>query len=303
VAITRIERLLFGVADIDDCVRFHTDAGLELRESRPGLAVLATAENQTVVLKRQDDPSLPRALEAGPTLRELVWGVDDAASLEALVADLRSDRAVTIDAEGVAHTHDETGLALGLMVSRPAVVPQTPPRPGNSGRTTGRWNDPVPPPGSPRPTRIAHLAYNIPRAGHEAAIAFYVERLGFRPTDVILDTGTFMRCEGDVEHHNFFLCHRPDQAGFNHFALEMCDLDALIAAGNHMIDRRWRESRVLGRHRLGSNLYRFFVSPAGGRLEFEHDMDRLDERFQTRVWETNPGHHLWSIKSSGVSAE
>jgi hypothetical protein len=296
MTIMRIEALVFGVADMAACARFYTDAGLTPQADG---TVLRTAENQAIVLRPLDDPALPPALEAGPTLRELRWGVDSQAGLDRLADDLARDRPVTVDADGVVHARDETGLGLGLQLSRPVAAPATPLRGCNGRHQVARWNEPVPPPGPPHPLRLAHLAYNIPKAGHEEAVDFYIRRLGFKATDHILDTGTFMQCPGDVEHHNFFLCHRPDAAGFNHVAVEMQDLDTLIAAGNLLVERGWRESRVLGRHLLGSNLYRFFHSPAGGRLEFIHDMDKMDEGFTTRVWEKNPGHHLWSLKSSG----
>lgn len=166
-------------------------------------------------------------------------------------------------------------------------------------RDINRWNDPVSVNDGANPMRLIHLALNIPKEGHQKAIDFYVERLKFRPTDVLKDAGTFMHCEGDVEHHNFFLCHRPDFSGFNHCAVEVRNFDELVKAGNHMINQKWDESRTLGRHLVGSNLYRFFHSPAGGRLEFASDMDRMDDNFETRIHEKTPGHHIWSMKTHG----
>ncbi|MDE1147954.1 MAG: VOC family protein [Azospirillaceae bacterium] len=302
MTITRIETLVFGVADVGACARFHADAGLEVVQQGDRDALLRTPAGQTLILRPMDDPALPPALEAGPTLRELRWGVDGRAALDRIADDLARDRPVSVDADGVVHSRDETGLGIGFVLSNPATLPEHPPRTYNTADSVARWNDPVIPYKRPRPLRIAHLAYNIPKEGHDAAVDFYLSRLGFKATDRILDTGTFMQCAGDVEHHNFFLCHRPDAAGFNHFALDVRDFDELVEAGNYMIERRWDESRVMGRHLLGSNLYRFFFSPAGGRLEFINDMDKLDKDFETRVWERNPGHHLWSLKSSGQPA-
>jgi hypothetical protein len=64
-----------------------------------------------------------------------------------------------------------------------------------------------------------------------------------------------------------------------------------------MIGQGWQESRVVGRHKLGSNIYRFFHCPAGGRIELAADMDRMDKSFESRIWPKNPGHHIWSLKS------
>ena len=56
-----------------------------------------------------------------------------------------------------------------------------------------------------------------------------------------MDTGTFMQCEGDVEHHNLFLCFRPDKIGFNHVAFEARNFDEVMEGGNYMIDQGWKE--------------------------------------------------------------
>jgi catechol 2,3-dioxygenase-like lactoylglutathione lyase family enzyme len=298
MGITRIESLVFGVADMDVCKDFYVDAGFKIDVDTPTRTVLYTPERQTVVLQPLDDPALPKAAESGPTLRELIWGVKTQADLERIAKELSRDRVVEYDAYGVVHSHDEGGLGIGFMVERSAIANDEPPTTYNTLRHVARWNEPVHIPSEPRPLRMVHIAINIKKEGHVEAIDFYLKRLGFKATDQILDTGTFMQCEDDVEHHNLFLCHRPDSAGFNHFAVEVRDFDAVVQAGNHMVSHGWKESRVLGRHLLGSNLYRFFTSPAGGRLEFVTDMDRIDKSMPTRVWETNPGHHVWSLRST-----
>lgn len=303
MTIMRIESLVFGVTDIPRCARFYSDAGFKLERSGPKGTVLAAPEGQTIELRPIEDPALPPAMEEGPTLRELVWGVDDEAGLAAIETELAKDRPVTRDAEGVVHSCDETGFGIGFRLSRETRLPPEPQQTYNMLRQVNRWNDSIIAQPKPRPMRLVHVAMNIPKPGHEKAIAFYLERLNFRATDALKDTGTFMQCEGDTEHHNFFLCHRPDAAGFNHCAVELRNFDELVQAGNAMIDEGWKESRSMGRHLLGSNIYRFFHSPAGGRIEFIHDMDRMDKTFETRVWDKNPGHHVWSIKSSGRSAD
>lgn len=29
----------------------------------------------------------------------------------------------------------------------------------------------------------------------------------------------------------------------------------------------------------------------------------MDKDFATRRWDSNPGHHIWTLKSSGIGAE
>ncbi|MBL7497555.1 VOC family protein [Frankia sp. CNm7] len=304
MTIKRIERAVYGVDDMVTCRRFFEDFGLAL-VGDPGddRVVLATRTNQVVELRRRADPTLPPALEPGSTLRELVWGVDDQASLDRLVEGLRKDRPVTVDADGVAHTHDETGFGLGLAVAaetRPTVAQPAVNRPG----AVRRWNTPLAPPDGPvRPLRICHIAWNIPKEGRQAAVAFYVERLGFRITDDVLPMGTFLRADGDDDQHTLLLCHRPDRAGVNHTAYEVAGFDEVILGGNQMIERGWRESRRLGRHTVGSNVFRFVQAPSGGRVEYAADMDRVDDTYPARVHETSPPHHLWTLHANRDGAE
>jgi catechol 2,3-dioxygenase-like lactoylglutathione lyase family enzyme len=147
--------------------------------------------------------------------------------------------------------------------------------------------------------RIIHAALDIRAEGRQGANDFYTERLGFRAIDRVKPMGTFMQCEGDIEHHNFLLCHRPDRVSINHIALEVRDIDEVIEAGNFMTAQGWKESRRLGRHNLGSNVFRMFHAPCGGRIEFAADMDRMDKTFEPRVWEETPPHHLWMLKFPG----
>lgn len=294
--ITRIEAISFGVLDLDACIRFFNDAGLEQVEAAAG-ATFRTPENQLVHLRMADDPALPPGLEAGATLREIIWGVDTNEALAAIGAELDKDRPTTVNADGTLHSKDNTGFGIGFALSSPRATDPGTPRKYNVLRSVNRWNDPVTAYKRAKPIRLLHVTLDIPKPGNEEAIEFYISRLRFRPIDRVLDTGTFMQCEGDVEHHNLFLCFRPDKAGFNHVALEVRDFDEVMEGGNYMIEQRWQESRVAGRHKLGSNIYRFFRCPAGGRIEFAADMDRMDKSFDTRVWQKNPGHHVWSLKS------
>ena len=59
MTITRIEALRFGVLDLDACIRFFNDAGLEQVEAGAAGATFRTPENQLVHLRMADDPALP----------------------------------------------------------------------------------------------------------------------------------------------------------------------------------------------------------------------------------------------------
>ncbi|XVU29856.1 VOC family protein [Actinoplanes sp. CA-054009] len=296
MGVQRIESVTYGVDDIDTCVRFFDDLGLDLRHRDDASAVFETRVKQTLCLRRLDDPGLPPAVEPGNTIREVVWAVDTEAELAGMLG--RLDRPVTRDEDGVWHTTDLTGYGVGLVVAPPAAFAPPAPREANiMGRVT-RWNTGLTSVGRVKPLRMCHVALNIPKAGRREAVAFYVERLGFIPTDVVEPMGVFMRVEGDADQHNFLLCHRPDRASVNHVSFEVPGFDDVIEGGNHMIGQGWQEARKLGRHTVGSNVFRFVHAPCGGRVELAADMDRVDESYGTRVHETAPPHHIWTLRSS-----
>ncbi|MBE1536630.1 VOC family protein [Actinomadura algeriensis] len=303
MGIQRIESVVYGVEDLDECARFFDDFGLTPVARDETRAVFETLVGQTVVLDTAADPGLPPPLERTPTVREVVWGVDTPAELERLVAAAGTDRDVRRTADGVHHTVDETGFGLGLTLARPSGRKPDAPRTGNTMGGVTRWNESVTSVGRVRPLRMCHVALNIPKAGREEANAFYVDRLGFVPTDVVKPMGTFMQCEGDDDQHNLLLCHRPDRAGMNHTSFEVPGFDDVIEGGNHMIERGWREARRLGRHTVGSNVFRFVHAPCGGRVELAADMDRVDASYGTRVHETTPPHHIWTLRTSRDAPE
>ena len=296
MTVMRVERVVYAVPDLDECVRFFDDFGLtRLASDGPG-ARFGTPVGQVVELRPADDPSLPPAVEDGPSLREVVWGVDTAEALDELAGRLAADREVQ-RAGGEVHTVDETGFGVGLAVSQAETVAPEVPGSNRTGAVT-RWNQPLQPPGRVRPLRLCHVALNIPKAGRAEAAAFYTGRLGFVPTDRVRDMGVFMRVPGDYDQHTFLLCHRPDRAGVNHTAWEVASVDEVIVGANDMIDRGWHEARRLGRHTVGSNIFRFIHAPCGGRVEFAADMDRVDDSYGPNDYEETPPHHLWTLKSS-----
>jgi catechol 2,3-dioxygenase-like lactoylglutathione lyase family enzyme len=85
MGIQRIESVTYGIDDLDECVRFFDDFGLFLVERTEEHAVFETLTGQTLHLDALTGPQLPPPVETGPTLREVVWGVDTPEELERLV--------------------------------------------------------------------------------------------------------------------------------------------------------------------------------------------------------------------------
>lgn len=285
--IMRVEALIYGVEDVAAGIRYFEDWGLPSVEKGANGAEFRMASGQSVVIRPATDAALPAAPDGGSTLREAIWGVEDAASLEAIGAELARDREVRKDARGGLHARDEAGFAIGFRHMSKGSK--------QDAAAATRMNRPFDPERRARPTRLGHIVYNIPKAWIEKVLAFYLERLKFRLTDRALDTGAFMRCAGSTDHHNLFFATRYEEPSFNHAAFEVRDIDEIILGGKYMKSRGWQPNSPVGRHILGSNLFWYFDSPCGGRTEYFADMDQMDDNWKPRIWEKNPGFAMWML--------
>ena len=294
MAILRPEKIIYGVEDMEAGVRYFEDWGLELVESGETGADFKTAENQHVVLRKKSDPDLPPVPNDGPTAHEVIWGVTDADDLERFGSALSTDRDVRIDDDGSVHSIDESGFAIGFMVAERTPV-ELPAVDMNYHTNITRLNTPVMPDARVKPVRMGHVVYGIKRADAERASAFYMDRLGFKLTDRCQDMGDFMRVPGLTDHHSLFLSFRADVAAFNHIAFEVDNLDAVMMGGTYMNSQGWETASGPGRHYHGSNVFWYTHNPSGGSTEYFSDMDRMDDDWESRIFEQGQGYASWVI--------
>ena len=144
MAIQRVESVVYRADNVEAGIKYFADWGLEKIESGPSGAVFRTPENQFVHRRGGDDDTLAPSPEAGPTICETVWGVDDKAGLDAIGAELTKDREVTADADGVLHSKDETGFSVAFQVSERTVMDLDAPK-INLNELFPRLNAPVDP--------------------------------------------------------------------------------------------------------------------------------------------------------------
>jgi glyoxalase/bleomycin resistance protein/dioxygenase superfamily protein len=292
MTISRIESIVYGVEDVAAGTRYFEDWGLRCVERGERGADFVTPAGQSITIRSSADAALPAAIEGGSTLREVIWGVDDAGSLEKIGAELGRDREVKPGGDGTLHARDDAGFAVGF---RRAAPPAKGAPPGNTASANSRMNQPFDPERRARPQKIGHVVYAVRKKDSGKASAFYLERLNFRLSDRALDLGDFMRCPATNDHHSLFFLTRPDRAAFDHVAFEVRDIDEIILGGKHMKERGWTANTPVGRHILGSNLFWYFNNPCGGRTEYYADMDLLDESWKPRVWQQSPGYAMWML--------
>lgn len=301
MAIMGVAKAVYGVDDLDTCTRFFIDYGLDQIEKTADRTVFELEDGAQVILRKKDDPSLPKAWFDGNGIKETIWGVDTQDSLERLVEGLKTDREVRRDNDGTAHFVADDGMPQGLMVYRPRPVVSaadeinTPAKAARVNRNR-TWRKRA------HPKSIAHVVFQV--ANPMQSYQFFKERLGFRLSDTQRKLGCYARADGSHEHHNIFFFNAdylPPQVrklGFNHTAFACDDIDEMMVGANFLERQGWATRRPggfvgLGRHRISSALFFYIPCPAGGHAEYLADQDYLDDSWMPRDWEENFGGSVW----------
>ncbi|WDS35031.1 VOC family protein [Pseudoxanthomonas sp.] len=278
-----LDSLVFGVDDYDASVRCLQDYGLKQAHRGMEGGLYEALDGTSIEVRRAGDAGLPSAISRSPNIRETIYGVADQATLDAIGAELSKDRPALLDAEGVLHSRDDSGIAIGFRVTvrRPIVAPPVlinvpgmpPQRPPNVvAADPGAMSE---------PRSLSHVVYFVPDVAK--AERFYVERLGFRMIDRFSNVGPFLRPAGTQEHHTLFLIQAPEHMlGINHFTFHMAGASELLQAGWKFREKGWKGFWGPGRHIFGSNYFWYFNSPFGGAIEYDADMDLHDDSWVPR---------------------
>jgi catechol 2,3-dioxygenase-like lactoylglutathione lyase family enzyme len=271
------DALVFGVDDLPACRQYLQDYGLRDAGDDRFEALDGTA----VVIRAKDDPRLPPGLGTASMLRETVYGVADAATLQSIADELSRDRSVTSE-NGVLRCVDDMGFALAFQVTvrrtleLPAETVNAPgakvQRPANTVAVD--QNAPA------LPRSLSHVVYFVPDTAK--AEAFY-QRLGFVCTDRFTGVGPFLRPAGTREHHSLFMIQTPPfMKGCEHFTFHMGGPTDLMLAGTRFVEKGYQSFWGPGRHKFGSNWFWYFNSPLGCHVEYDADMDQHDEHWAAR---------------------
>jgi catechol 2,3-dioxygenase-like lactoylglutathione lyase family enzyme len=289
MAIVGIESLIYGVGDVALCTRYFEDFGLSCVAQDGEVSEFRLAEGSRVIIRHRDDPALAVSSMVGDGVREVIWGVDEDASLETLVAGLATDREVRRDGDGTAHFVTDLGLPMGLrrFNKKPVVYAPDPINaPGRVNRLNQhrKWRERA------HPKVIAHVVFSVP--DYEAGYAFMRDRLNFRLSDRQRGFGMYLRCDGTNNHHNLLLLNAcapfpgvDGQTRFHHANFGVEDIDEIMVGANHMVRKGWAPSEQgLGRHRIDSALFYYLSCPAGGEAEYGADSDCVDDAWVPRDW-------------------
>lgn len=294
--INGIESLVYGVNDVDECVRFFEDFGLSLKQRDNVRALFRLDEGSNVELRHIDDPSLPETILRGTGVRETIWGVDTEESLEELVSGLSRDREVKRDDDGTAHFKSDCGLALGLRVYKKKRVVYGP-DPINAAGVPSRLNVSRKWKTRARPKVLTHVVFAV--EDFVKTHRWFEERLNFRLSEYQIKLGIYMRCDGANDHHNLFFIDMnagsaPGYPCFHHANFGVEDIDEMMVGTNYMTRRGWSSGNLgQGRHRIASALFSYFKCPTGGEAEYGSDSDYIDDNYVPREWNALFGVQMW----------
>lgn len=258
--ITGIDRITYGVEDLELCRRFFTDWGLVPRGQD-----FETLNGCEVLLRHKDDPSLPPAMEAGSTLREVIWGLDSSKEISPVT--------------------DPNGLALKFRESRKRKI-DVKGVPINTWDHAARIDAQSAFYDRARPVEVGHLVLFTDRL---AEMEDFYKGLGFLVSDRYPGRGVFMRSTPEGGHHDVFVLQTPvSKPGLNHVAFAVRDIHEVFGGGLHISRCGWTTEIGPGRHPVSSAYFWYVKCPAGGLAEYYSDEDFVTPAWQPRSLAPSP---------------
>lgn len=276
-----VDAVIFGVTDLGESRRFLEDWGLADVGSSESCLHFATRDGTEVLVKLCNDPSLPAAMNDGPTLREVVWGVSDAQQLTEMmtrlgVASAGSSQFSVSDPNGLSHafrvTRRTAWIADPQDVNGPGVVRRIDARSRIYDRAI--------------PISIGHVVLFVDDL--QQTLEFFVDKLGFRISDSYPGHAAFLRARTPGPHHDAFVLRRPGRPGLNHVAFTVSNIHEVFGGGLAMSRKGWETDLGPGRHPISSAYFWYFKSPFGGSLEYYADDDWCTDAWQAAEFERKP---------------
>lgn len=268
MALHRLSSVTIGVPNVAETIVYYADFGLT--PEADGWFATTHGGSQLRVVH-------------APTRRliELRVGADDADDTDRVAANLkRLGVAATRDQHSVTAVENATGVRVTVEIAARLNQASTPATKYNGPGRVERHGCRAP--GVLRtervmPRKLGHAV--IGTTDLVATQSFFIDGLGFKVTDLIKDTGAFLRCSTD--HHNVLALEAP-VAFLHHTSWQVDDIDDVGRGATAMLqDHPERHVWGLGRHHAGSNFFWYLKDPAGNFSEYYSDMDCI---FDDQLW-------------------
>lgn len=295
-----IDRVVFGASNLSQANDFFGQWGLQRISKSSKQLVFKTGDDSQVIVKKNDDPTLPPKIAEHQEFREVIFGLSKQSDFERLLNNLSQDREVHLDPEGVMHTTDDAGIHIGFRVVRKKNLSLPKETLWNSPSRRKRVNVISSVYKEAHPFKMGHIVFFVPDT--QVAEAFYRNRLGFWLSDrYVGGAGVFLRWAKRSEHHNmFFVKSRTDSLALHHIAFEVNDIHEVFGGGMAFSKKGWPTEVGPGRHPISSAYFWYFKNPLGGAVEYFCDADFVTEKWkphQYRVNRFSEWHLLDGIKT------
>jgi len=291
---TGIDKIIHGVEDIERCMDFFNDWGLEKKSVEKKSVLYVTMDGSEILVCDNKDSSLPEPIEEGSTVRHIIWGVRNKTDL-AKVNKKISNHQTYRELNGSPSCVDPNGLSISFRVTQREVV-------NVKGSVMNTWDKPNARIDQrstvyekARPVKIGHVVFFVSNLAETER--FYVEVLGFVVSDSYPGAGTFLRCATPGGHHHLFLLQTPDKkVGLNHVAYTVRDVHEVFGGGLQIDRCGWKTQLGPGRHPISSAYFWYVENPAGGLAEYFTDEDYCTENWVAREHErSNEIFAEWAI--------
>lgn len=285
MSVLGIDEITYGADDLPTCRRFFLDWGLALVAEEADQLVFETLNGCRVIVAASTRAGLPPAMEGGPTLREVVWGVQSEADLAQYAEAIRWQPGFTVGAGRIGCT-DPNGLSVRLQVTRKRAI-DVQSADYNTWNRKDRVNRASPAYERATPIEVGHVVFFVKDVA--ACERFYVQHFGFAASDRYPGRGAFLRCAPDGGHHDIFLLQRPaGDSALNHVAFTVRDIHEVFGGGMHISRCGWETQLGPGRHPISSAYFWYFRNPAGALVEYYADEDQLTADWEPREFEPGP---------------
>lgn len=285
MSVIGIDEITYVADDLPTCHRFFQDWGLTLLGEEADRLIFECLNGCRVIVAARSRRDLPPSMEAGPTLVEVVWGVERAADLGLYADNIRQQPGFTETVDRIGCT-DPNGLSVQFQVTRKHAVAVECAR-YNTWGDQPRVNQAAPAYARATPIEVGHVVFFVKDVA--ACERFYVDNFGFAASDRYPGRGAFLRCAPVGGHHDIFLLERPTkEAGLNHVAFTVRDIHEVFGGGMHMSRCGWDTQLGPGRHPVSSAYFWYFRNPAGALIEYYTDEDQLTGDWQPRDFEPGP---------------
>ncbi len=285
----RLTGTTIGVPDVEATASYYAEFGL----APTGLI----APGQTEASFSTQDGGEQLTLKQTPTRRllEIGVGVDDPDDLDRVASSLRAlDLEFERSPDRLSAVDPGTGVTVVVSIaSRIVPAPIAAPlvnAPGRQGRIDARA-DGVLRTERVRPRKLGHVVLGT--TDYETTRRFFVDGIGFKVSDLVMDVAAFIRCSTD--HHNV-LIQRAPVAFLHHTSWIVDDVDEVGRGATDMLAADpARHVWGLGRHAVGSNFFWYLRDPAGNFSEYSSDIDCIvdDALWKPEVWEGVRAMYQW----------